>query len=299
MASLLRDPTVRSLCRSRQTTQTGVRSISSTASRNIGPESPRFVDVPQSIQPDLRRKQEVKGTLPVPRELFPLRRPDKPGKQYLAEATPEPSRPGPAVEPGHRDFDYLEWKRQIAIVRRKNLREGLVELFARKQRTARQIAAESARKQAARARILAQPERDDERLTRSSVISAMRVGRGDGLLPDPNREQRVAESKDKVQQRKEIKAEERKDALHTLYINARNFITNEEQLTAELDRAFPAGDNPEWESDAGGGPNIWNLGPPPTTSALLRRQKSDQDTMWQVEQQRMKKLAEALTGGTI
>lgn len=88
-----------------------------------------------------------------------------------------------------------------------------------------------------------------------------------------------------------------RDSLHTLYMNARNFIVTEEQLVAEIDRVFPDGDNPAFRSDQQHGDNIWNLGPPPALQSLAYDSTKNELARWDLIQSRLKKLGEGITGG--
>ncbi|KMP06660.1 hypothetical protein CIRG_06341 [Coccidioides immitis RMSCC 2394] len=286
-----------SLCRTCHTTRIQARLFSSSPSSMVGPESPNYIDIPRTIQPYLPRKKRAKGVLPVPREIFPARRPDKPSESYIANATPEPASNKPKVDNDNPLFEQLEWKRRMAAVRRKNLREGLLELHERKQKTESKVLARSKARQAQNRQVLNQPSREDERLTSATIVQAM-VSKKNPILPDPNAEARLAKSLANVAMKQQLKSEERMDAIHSLYMNARDFIITEEQLNEEIERVFPAGDNPEWMNDQRAGENVWNLGPPPTVSSLVHR-KDDENSRWDLVQDRTKKIAEALTGGKI
>ncbi|KMU84239.1 hypothetical protein CIHG_02025 [Coccidioides immitis H538.4] len=263
-----------SLCRTCHTTRIQARLFSSSPSSMVGPESPNYIDIPRTIQPYLPRKKRAKGVLPVPREIFPARRPDKPSESYIANATPEPASNKPKVDNDNPLFEQLEWKRRMAAV-----------------------LARSKARQAQNRQVLNQPSREDERLTSATIVQAM-VSKKNPILPDPNAEARLAKSLANVAMKQQLKSEERMDAIHSLYMNARDFIITEEQLNEEIERVFPAGDNPEWMNDQRAGENVWNLGPPPTVSSLVHR-KDDENSRWDLVQDRTKKIAEALTGGKI
>lgn len=193
----------------------------------------------------------------------------------------------------------------MAATRRRNLREGLLELHQRKLRTDRKIAARSNYKQARRDELVHQAEREDQRLTNASIPQSLQPI-NTSSLPDPDREERLAESRALVEAKKAAKQGERQDALHTLYMNARNFITNEAQLVAEIEKVFPEGQNPEWSTSSAWGYNIWNLGTPPTVQAMVNaiNRKDDRSALggtkhWEVSQKRVKRLAEELTGGKL
>ncbi|KAL4867337.1 hypothetical protein BDV12DRAFT_121329 [Aspergillus spectabilis] len=270
-----------------------LRGFSTSSSLRVGPESPYFVDVPQPVQPALPSKPRVKGTLPVPRDIFPRRRVDKPTEPYIAAATPLPTKQE-EINPDEPHAQYREWKRSMADMRRQNLREGLLELHSRKQRvdTAMQIRSRERQKQ--RKRVLQQPDRDDERLTRPSVIQDMLPKPGT-VLPDPGRNERLVQSRLRIENKKREKEQERQDSLHTLYMNARDFIITEAQLAAEIEKVFPDGENPAWRSDELYGDNIWNTGFPKRIAAV----QENEMTNWDATQRRIKKLGEEITGGKL
>lgn len=283
-----------SLYRNCRTAQVQIRGFSTSSSLRVGPESPNYIDVPRTLQPDLPQKPQVRGTLPVPREIFPARRPDKPTWAYISSATPEPTKEK-TIKKNNLHVDAIEWKRRMAHSRRNNLREGLQELYKRKQATDDFIGRRSAEKQARRERILKQPQREDERLTSSSIIQAMKPT-GKSTLPDPDREERLARSQLHVKAKAIGKSAERIDSLHTLYMNARSFITTEAQLAAEIDKVFPEGQNPAWGADDGFGENVWKLGVPPTVQSTVEGE-SKEAQRFEAVQTRLKKLAEEITGG--
>ncbi|KAL2818802.1 hypothetical protein BDW59DRAFT_126642 [Aspergillus cavernicola] len=274
-----------------------LRGFSSSSSLRVGPESPNFIEVPRSIQPDLPPKPRVKGTLPVPREIFSSRRPDKPTEQYIAAATARPA-DQKKIQSDEPHAEYREWKRKMADMRRQNLREGLLELHSRKQRTDNMMERRSREKQRRRERVLRQPEREDERLTRPSVVQEMQPKRMP-LLPDPEREARLANSQARLESKKLDKELERQDALHSLYMNARTFITTEAQLAAEIENVFPEGENEAWRSDHQHGDNIWNLGLPQTVQNLVTEDRKFERKRWDLIQDRVKKLGEQITGGKL
>lgn len=263
----------------------------------VGPESPQYVDIPNPLQEKHLEKKPVKGTLPVPREIFPHRRPDKPTKFYLDDATKKPSSNKPKTHPKHPHRESEEWKRQMASVRRKNLRAGLTELYQRKRRTETDLAKSSRRKLRYARTVQQQPPRDDERLTRPSTTKMMQ----DKQLvygPDPHAEKHLAESKERVVAKQDGRRRKRMEAIQTLYMNARHFITTEKQLTAEIDKVFPEGDNIAWANNRLSGENIWNVGRPMTVEDMVARMHNE-DAKHEAVQRRTHKLAETLTGGTL
>ena len=271
-----------------------IRSFSTSNSLSaIGPVSPKFIDVPIAPQPQAGQKLDIKGTLPPPRNLFPARALRKTSKKYLDAVTKEPKHQS---EPSN---EYVAWKRRLAASRRTNLREGLVELYKRKKDHDGAVAVRSKAKQEDRQRRLQAPQREDERLTDPTIKEANRILQS-GPIPDPNRDARIAEKAARVQAKEAAREEQRRDALHTLYMQARSFITTEEQLDAKIEEVFK--EAREGESDS-----IWDAsspGAPPTVLDMLSDFNNTQKTATrfhagpaQITGKRIKKIAEELTGG--
>lgn len=185
----------------------------------------------------------------------------------------------------------------MAETRRSNLRESLVELRTRHFDRERRVSRISERKtQANQARMLA-PQREDERLTSPTVTAAVKQLQI-GAVPDPGREQRIAEKKERVAAKEAIREELRKDALHTLYMHAREFIVTESQLDAEIEKIFT-------ESPFGTKDNIWDAyNAPETIQDMLLSVNNTQKLAIDYHSgpapltgKRLKKIAEELTGG--
>ncbi|KKY25164.1 hypothetical protein UCRPC4_g01970 [Phaeomoniella chlamydospora] len=277
----------------------------STARRSVPPESPDYIHVPRSIQPEQRLPPRIRGTLPVPREIFPAKNPEKLEQQFLEKATrprKEPFDPRTATQVQIKKF-------RMAQLRREYLREGLSELRNRKSKIDKQLAERNRIKTAEREQLTAQSEREDERLTSSSVLQGMLSSKG-GFTIDPKWEERYRERVAKTKEHSDRLDDMRKDALHTLYMNARDFIVTEEALDAEIDRVFPFDKDPAFRTPSGQGKDIWFTGVPPTVTELLQktvspernisRRVSDIDgssTTARTASERAKKLAESLSGG--
>lgn len=284
-----------SLSRGCRTARVQVRNFSVSSKLRVGPESPNYIEIPQTLQPDLPRKPQVKGTLPVPREIFTPRRADKPTWTYISAATPEPTKEKPIKEDDP-NAQTIEWKRKMAKSRRENFREGLAELYKRKTETDAFMTRRSAAKQARRERVFNQPPREDERLTQPTIVKAMQPTQN-AILPDPNRESRLEASRLRVLAKQEEKSALRKEDLHTLYMNARTFITTEAQLDQEIEAKFNETGGSEWDTDTVSGTNVWAKGAPPSIQDIVRNQTSSETGKWRVEQERMRKVVEELTGG--
>ncbi|KAL2427256.1 hypothetical protein ABEF95_010730 [Exophiala dermatitidis] len=286
-------------CRLRLLKPSQARTFTTTSSRRyIPPESPVFVDVPEPHQSLRERPAPVKGILPVPRELFPARRPDKPGKEYLANVTRDPLPKN--VLPEEKLSEVGKYRRRMAELRKLYLRESLQKLYQRKKAIDSHIAQRSAMKRQETARLTAQPEREDERLTKVSVPSAMKPQK----MLQLSVEEELAiynERKAAHEARLAAKHEDRLDRLHALYMNARSFITTKEQLAKAIDETFTTTRS------------IWRSGKPDTVEEMIRRGRdrtadqgrgglmlaTDVNERALRDQERMKKIAEKLSGGKI
>ena len=243
----------------------------------------------------------------MPRSVF-RRRPraqdiDKTSREYLAAVTPEPIEDTTARPKNPETAERLRWKARQAEARRRNLRESLIQLKQRKQKTDHFLQMKSDRNLADRQKRLEAPEREDERLTNPTVMQSEKIEKHH-VLSDPNREARLARKRENVARMEAMRQEERKDQLHTLYVNAGDFITTGEQLNSVVDKVFD--DLDQFKSDQTSGMNIWNLGYPETISQLLRKANKDPRSQKAVEaaegntqitRERMRRIAEELTGG--
>merc|ERR1711939_255300 len=252
-----------------------LRSFSTSSSlASIGPENPKFIEIPVPPQHQALPKIDVKGTLPPPRNIFPNRAGDKTSSEYLAAVTPEPlSQTAP-----HNDF--VAWKRRMAENRRTNLREGLVELHKRKTLQDKMVAARSKNRSIAREKALHAPQREDERLTNPTITQMNRTLQS-GPVPDPDRAARVAEKKARVEA----------------------IALAEEELDAEIEKIFV--EDPHASGNLND--NIWSVkGAPPSVLTMLSAVNNTQKKAIDFHRgpaaltgRRMKKIAEELTGGTM
>lgn len=293
----------RSTCAFRKAKCNGLslRYTSTSASiSKIPPESPKFIEIPQPPQRFARPKESIKGVLPVPRKIFPRGAPNKTTPEYLSAVTPEPS-VRKNFKTVSRETKELElWKARQSATRRQNLRDGLVGLHQRKQTTDRKLAARSQFKQAEHLRKVHAPERTDERLTRPSVLQFM--NERTHTLPDPHRKERIAMKKEKVMMKEDEKRDQRQNALHTLYMNAREFIVTEEDLNKKVDEVF----DDKW-FQVNEGFSIWDkVGYPEGIANRLHalnkdpKEKSaiDYNSGYaQITRERVQRIAEELTGG--
>lgn len=275
--------------------------VPATPKGQIPPESPKYIAIPQSRQIERVNRPWIKGILPIPRKIFPRNlKKDKTSPEYIQATTPQPR---VLVKPLPKDpsvAEYITYKAKQATARRRNLREGIAELYNRKQLMDHEVATRSAAKQARNQRLLYAPARDDEHFTATSIPQIIQpsIHRG---LPDPNREERVAAMRQRTQAQLAAKREERLNTLHTLYMNARDFITTEAELEKLVDQVFD--DQEQFSTTFAIGENIWNLGQPETVKQLLGFQKGPKTAVDRSEgygpvtRDRLNRIAEELTGG--
>lgn len=261
----------------------------------IPPESPAFIDVPEPNQPNRERRLPTKGLLPVPRELFPRRRPDKPSPQYLQNVTPDALPKN--IPPPQFQTDAMKYKLRMSEMRKSHLREGLTQLYARKATHERRVLRRSVARKEQHDRLINQTEREDERLTNNTIPSTMKPQR---LLSLPEEEEEAIYEarKARYEEIQSAKRGARLDKLHTLYMNARTFITNKDQLAAAIEEEFEK-------------PSIWKLGVPSSLRDMLLGRtppeaKVDAGNISNLvpsndrflrDQDRMKRIAEKLSGG--
>ncbi|KAH0291776.1 hypothetical protein M436DRAFT_44517 [Aureobasidium namibiae CBS 147.97] len=279
------------------------RSFSISASQlALGPESPRYMDIPQAPQQTLPDKTRLKGILPVPRNVFAGQDPKAPLK--VDQATKEPSRPQ-----SHNDPRSI-WKERMAASRRKNLKEGLNALQHRRVKSDEYMATRATLRQQEREARLHRPEREDERLTAPSVDSNLLSLLQKGPLQDPNKEARLADMRQRHALKQAARQEDRQDALHSLYVNARDFIVNDAQLSTAIDKAFGTVADPR--SFGNYGASVWDNKPSAPSSIVdmlnsatargvrggaLNQSTMNKDTA--LTAARVRRMAAELTGGQL
>jgi len=187
----------------------------------------------------------------------------------------------------------------MAASRRSNLKEGILELHERKRKHETFVKIQGYRNSKERNRRFYAPQREDERLT-SPTITAATSSLQNGPIPDPKREARIAERAARVAAKEAARAEARREALHTLYMHAREFITTEKQLQDKIDNIFT--DHPFGATNE---TNIWDAyGAPRTVQDMLQKVNKTQKTAVLFHEgpalitgQRLKRIGEELTGG--
>ena len=135
--------------------------------------------------------------------------------------------------------------------------------------------------------------REDERLMNSTIIQH------DVQTDLRAREEKVRQSKVKVEALQAAKRESRRNNLHTLYMNARSFIVTEEVWNAKVEEVF---DEPYFKNNPTA--SIWDKeGIPESINSILVN--SDQKTKavaantgyLPVTTERLQRIAEGFTGG--
>lgn len=265
--------------------------------------------------------------------MFPANRPEKSTPEYIANLTREPLTKN--IKPVSKLSPQAKHKVKMAEQRRTQLREGLTALKARKEADLTAMSRRSQQKQLERSKLLTQSEREDARLTNTTVPTAMQPSNN---TTTPSKLSLAALEAELTHARtlhaqkvtnytthKSTKHAEKMDALHTLYMSARTFVTTEEQLEKLLAEQFE--DPSRFTNDIASGDSMWQFGPPESVKDMIgqasgkpgRRQGGITGDMLsslkassrlahgiQVEreqasmdQERLKRIAEKLSGGKI
>ena len=227
--------------------------------RQLGPESPHYVEVPQPPQKNQKPRQVIKGVLPVPRNVFPQGRMEKVTEEYISKTIPEPSdgRDEKALS------ERIAWKGRMAEARKKNFREGLRELQYRAAEARDKRLRREKKINTLRDTMLFKPEPMDEQLTSPTEMQMMRaLLEKKRVLSDfekEARESRLRKAIENVAERKARESEERVEHLRNLYVNATHFITNNKQLEDAVEKAFGTQEEPATFGKSKG-PSIWYEG---------------------------------------
>ena len=278
------------------------RTLSTTTRRQaVGPEHPRYIEVSEPPQQTSPNKPFQKGRLPVPRDVFAgAQGKDRAADSEIAKATPYPKK-----QIQHPAGSREAWKQRLAEARRRNLREGLQDLRARRISEERKRSVRTAKNRAEREELASAPEREDERLTTPSTgLDLDKLLHGP--LEDPHREARLAHKARNVELHASAKQAERLDHLHTLYTRARSFIVTPQQLDNAVEEAF-SGDRWSGAGTITGAPqaSVWSYGRPESVQDMLNRANrvggktamEGTGGFSDVSAERMRRIAEKLTGG--
>ncbi|KAF2254796.1 hypothetical protein BU26DRAFT_514639 [Trematosphaeria pertusa] len=282
-----------------------IRTFSSTSpSLALGPESPNYIEVPKPLQPTFPLKPPVKGHLPVPRNVFKTRsKLPKESDKFIALTTKDPKKvkvPGPYS----RDADYRLYKQRLAEARKQAFREGVKALHGRKTTTEAQHLARIQRVGAERRALAMAPPRTVDVLTQTSVSKSIRDFL-DNKLASRSREN-ITQGHRRAYERRMAKQDAvRRARVHDLYTNAREFIVNEEQLDEAIEKAFGTEEDPMLWTAKGEmvpfsrgdamGLSPWEGPMPEGVGDRLQKLKGGEGVG--LAKERVKKVAEALTGG--
>ena len=211
------------------------RSFACTAKQcSVPPQSPEYIIVPKPPLSEEKKPERVRGSLPVPRDVFPhADDARKLEERHIKETYPYSEKePSPAtLDPNH----PRAWKRLMGEARRSNLRSGLKDLWDRKEKREAKAANKARTTHGTYVRAGRAPERTDEFLTRTSILEETLKTE---VVADPLRFQKADVSRQMTAEKMTAKREERRDAIMELYNNARHFITEEKEFEAEVDRQF-------------------------------------------------------------
>jgi len=278
------------------------RALSSTpASLALGPQSPNYIDVPKPLQPSYPVKPDVKGHLPIPRDIFKTRnKHPKESDVFIARSTREPKEvkaPGPYSK----DAEYRLYKQRLAEKRREALKEGVKELHERKVTSEAEYMAKIQAIGATRRALAMAPRREVDILTETSVAKGIRDFLGDSLPP----RQDISKARSRAYQRRIARVQQvRASRLHDLYTNAREFIVDEQQLDEAIEKAFGTEEEPVgWDRkgsmglrhDGHDGLSPWHGPMPEGVGEMLKKLKGGEGVG--LAKERVKKVAEELTGG--
>ena len=274
------------------------RCLSSTAQRSaLPPQSPDYIPIPTPPLSEEKKPVRVRGSLPVPRKVFPQTSDARKLEASYLEKTYPHSEKTPAPETFEPDHPQT-WKRLMAESRRTNLQAGLKDLYARKERKDKRTAKLGSEKHKAHMRAGLKPERVDEFLTRSTILAdAMKTE----VVADPLRFEKAEASRRAQEQKEAERKEADRDAIMELYLSARNFIVDEQQLEREVEEIFsenywrdPARDSAwdEWGTQSGIFDMVGRVTSGSPTNAVEQYTADYSRNM-----KRQKRTAEELTGG--
>jgi hypothetical protein len=239
----------------------------------------------------------------VPRDIFKTRnKHPKESDTFLSRSTRTP-KDTKAPGPYSRDADYRLYKQRLAETRRAALKDGVTQLHARKVETEAEFLSKIQASYADRRARASAPPREVDVLTQTSVQKGIR----DFLaseLPVPSRTAHVGTRRKAYQARMAKVQAVRTSRLHDLYVNAREFLVEEQQLDEAIEKAFGTEEAPiGWDnrgnmglrSEGKEGLSPWHGPMPEGVGDMLQKLKGGEGVG--LAKERVKKVAEALTGG--
>ncbi|KAH6657947.1 hypothetical protein BKA67DRAFT_202829 [Truncatella angustata] len=276
-------------------------------STKIPPESPLFINVPtpplsQAVEDKRPDRFAKKGHLPLPRRIFKRRTYELPKTSpvFLSKSAPLPTSAKAQLPPAS---EHDARRREMADMRRKNLTEGIEELWKRRKDTEKARRKHREAKQWHHKNAMNAPQRDDEAFTESSIPAAVLQTH---VPQDPLRFEHGLQSKARTDAIVARKSQDRKDALQKLYMSARSFIVDEKVLESEVDKLFRPDTFSSGISETGAIPeNAWGYyGKPLTVRELMGDVMRTDNKILNISQEegsrtskRQIKVAEELTGG--
>jgi hypothetical protein len=273
----------------------------------IPPESPLYINIPTPPQSQVVEEQHPdplahKGHLPLPRRVFKRRTYELPktDPSFLERTTPLPTNAKSQLPPTSK---HEARRRRLAEIRRTSLRDGLRDLWKRRETTDRAARAHTQAKLRHHQKATNAPPRPDEVFTAPTVPAVVL----DTHVPqDPHRFQRGVESLARTEAIQEAKSRARQDSLQQLYMAARTFIVDEATLEREVERLFQPNHFLSSMTESGAvATNAWDLyGKPATVQDMLSNvMRTDSKIINQAQGdddrtlKRQTRVAEELTGG--
>ncbi|KZM23396.1 hypothetical protein ST47_g5460 [Ascochyta rabiei] len=267
----------------------------------LGPQSPNYIEVPQPAQPTFPLDPDLKGHLPIPRDIFQTRNQHpKHSDAFLRKSTKDAKHPK-APGPFSRDADLRLYKQRLADARKLALKEGVQELHARKLASDAQHLHRIQKSGELRTALAMAPRRRVDVLTDTSVSKGVRDFLADALpAANKNRDARTRAYERRLAAQQAV----REARLHDLYTNARHFIVSEEQLDDAIEKTFGTEDSPiGWDVRGNMGPRAegkeglspWHGPMPEGVGDRMNKLRGGEGVG--LAKERVKKLAEVLTGG--
>ncbi|KAF1354504.1 hypothetical protein EJ07DRAFT_132410 [Lizonia empirigonia] len=278
------------------------RAFSSTpAVAALGPQSPNYIDVPKPAQPTFPLDPNLKGHLPIPRDIFQTRNQHpKESDAFLRKSTKD-AKNRKAPGPFSRDADLRLYKQRLADARKEALKEGVKQLHARKVASEAQHLDRIQKSGALRTQLAMAPRRDVDVLTETSLSKGARDFLADAL---PTANKNIDARRRAYERRMAAQQAVREARLHDLYTNAREFIVSEEQLDQAIETAFGTDESPiGWDVKGNMGPreqgkeglSPWHGPMPEGVGDMMSKLRGGEGVG--LARDRVKKLAEELTGG--
>lgn len=278
------------------------RCFSSTpAALALGPQSPNYIEVPKPAQPTFPLDPNLKGHLPIPRDIFQTRtKHPKDSDVFLRKATKD-AKDRKAPGPFSRDADARLHKQRLADARKEALKAGVKELHARHVTSDAQHLERIQKSGELRTKLAMAPRRQVDVLTDTSVSKGVRDFLADAL-PVANRN--MDARRRAYDRRMAAQQAVRASRLHDLYTNAREFIVTEEQLDEAIEKVFGTEESPMgWDIKGNMGPrknnndglSPWHGPMPEGVGDMMNKLRGGEGVG--LAKLRVKKLAEELTGG--